>query len=157
MKKIMLMALLLIGILTAADTSGYTVLVVQLKDGKYDVYQLDTKPVMTYEGSQMVLKTDLMEAQYERSAVRNINFGDEATGVVSAKKETFKFAFSGNEVRIEGLAPNGVVRVSDMGGRLVATARPTADGTVRVPLGGFGNGTYVINIDRQKTIKVIKR
>lgn len=151
------MALLLIGLLTAADTSEYTVLVVQMKDGKYDVYQLDTKPVMTYDGSQMVLKTGLVETRYERSAVRNINFGDETTDVVSAKKETFKFAFSGNEVRIDGLAPNGVVRVSDIGGRLVATARPTANGTVSIQLGGFGNGTYVINIDRQKTIKVIKR
>jgi len=157
MKKIFLMILMLIEILSAADTSEYSILVVQLKSGKYDVYQLDTKPKITYEGSEMVMKSGLVETRYERSQVKNLNFGDETTGINPSRTGEFGFAFSGNEALIEGIGTNGTVRVFGIGGQLITTSRASDDGTVRLSFSNLSTGTYVIDINREKTIKIMKR
>ncbi len=152
-----LTALLLTVILSAADTAGYTILVVQLKDGRYDVYQLATKPKMTYDGSAMVLKTTDIETRYERTDVRNLNFGDEVTAISMPQRQNFRFAFDGSTATVSGLESGCLIRVFTAGGQLMKTVRQAADGKVGIDLGTLGKGTYIIDIGRQKTIKVMKR
>ena len=152
-----LTALLLTVILSAADTAGYTILVVQLKDGRYDVYQLATKPKMTYDGSAMVLKTTDVETRYERTDVRNLNFGDEVTAIARPQRQNFRFAFDGSTATVSGLESGCLIRVFSAGGQLKKTVRPAADGKAGIDLATLGKGTYIIDIGRQKTIKVMKR
>lgn len=151
------MALLLTVVLSAADTVGYNILVVQLKDGTWETFQLDTRPKLLYEGTQLVVKSGLTETRYERSSVRNLNFGDEITGVKPAETGGFRFRFDGETVVVEGLRSGAHVRVAGIDGRLVETFRPSGDGTVRISLGGRSPGVYIVNIDRCRTIKVVKR
>lgn len=152
-----LTALLLTVMLSAADTAGYTILVVQMKDGRYDVYQLATRPKMKYDGSAMVLKTTDVETRYERTDVRNLNFGDEVTAIARPQRQNFRFAFDGSTATVSGLESGCLIRVFTAGGQLKKTMRPAAGGKAGIDIGTLGKGTYIIDIGRQKTIKVMKR
>lgn len=162
-KGIYLIALLLSTVLTAAadgseDEKDYNILVVQLRDGTYDTYRLDTNPKLTYEGSGMVIKSELVEARYERADVKNMNFGDEETGIRQAgMPDGFRFALNGSHVMLGGLKACTTVKVFATDGRLTGSAKASADGEASISLDVCPAGIYLISIEGRRTIKVTKR
>lgn len=156
-KSITIIALLLTVFLSAANAADDNILVVQMRDGTRDVYQLVSKPKLVYEGSQVVVKSGNTETRYERSAVRNLNFGENSTGVTSITKRTFCFTVTDDAVMINGADAGGTVSVYGVSGCLIETAKVSADGTVRISLDTRPAGVYLINIYGYKTIKVTKR
>lgn len=156
-KGIFLIALLLAAIQATADDIDYNMLVVQMRDGTYDTYNLETFPKVTYDGAEVVIKSELVETRYERAKVRNLNFGDEQTGIVqTAAADGFRFTFKGNLISLEGLKAGTAVDVFTADGRLTGTTRVSGNGEASMSLEGHPAGIYIIKAEKQRTIKVIK-
>lgn len=159
-KKLFLLTLLLTGFLSAANAypGDNEILQVWYIDDTYDEYDMENNPEITYTGSQLIVKSDLVETCYERSQIRKLSFvAKEIQKIEDTQTQNFKFRLKANVVTMEGLDANERVRVFGIDGQLLETATASANGMVSISLEARSAGVYIIKADKHQTIKVTRR
>lgn len=161
MKRILPAIFLLSGCLLARADKGYNYsLIVNQKDGPAVVYEFASSPVATFEGDDLVIRTDDLDEAVRHplsnllnmAVGRRMHSGIEAAGAAGAVKITV----TATELLVSGLPGGTPVAVHDLSGITLFSASCDEGGSMRVSLGQFGKGIYVVNAGNTTSFKFVR-
>ena len=135
-------------------------LVLEKKDGSTIRYVLSDKPVVTFAGTQVQVKSAKAETSYERSDVSRYYFEDVANGidVVTDDDSSLRIDYSSaDRLTAYGLSDAGAVGVYDLAGRLAPAGICVSDNAVTIDLSVLPAGVYVITLPNHPTLKIKKQ
>ena len=151
MKLRLLLILSLLSALSAyADEAR---VVIRQKSGGETVLQLDTNPVITFSGEDMVVTTSLTSISFPLADVDSYTASDGTTGirpVVSAPR------FADGRIIFSGLAAGSVVSVYTPDGRLISRQRADGSGRADISLASLPKGIYVVRA-QDNSIKITNK
>lgn len=143
MKKFLILTAFAIGC-SMAYAENYA-LKVNLQDSSSAVYVLSDKPVISYSGSDVIIKCKNLEDSYSISEVKSLSFENNPASVMENVMESTEFRFIDNVFTCEGHE----IRVFDMSGSMVAS------GIGSVSLETLRSGVYIVNAGN-RSVKVIR-
>lgn len=144
MKKIILS--LGLALLSATAFAESTVLILKLSDGKSDTYLLNEKPVITFEGANMLITTSDLSNSYARADVKSMEFSSDDSGITLPVEHNTTYSYRDNVFSCQG----HMIEVYSISGTRVASARDA------VSLADLPAAPYIINVNNE-SIKIIKR
>ncbi len=142
--------MLLIATLGAgAQSQSKDAMVVETKGGERVEFYFDQKPEMTFQDEYVNIAAGEQTVQYAMADVTRVYFQEgTGTGVSSAKAESVRFFFGGDQLRAEGLTPGTQVSVYTVGGTLAAKAGAGSDGTATLSTAGLSKGVYLVKANK---------
>ena len=145
MKK-KILTLLLIACQTLAFAEGSALLVTK-KDGSKLGYLLSEKPVVSFSGTALTIKTTEVSTDIERADISTFTFvpENEVTTIKQVSKDNSVFEYRGGTFRADG----ATIQVYTVGGRLVKSAVGS------VSLSNEPGGVYIVKANNQ-VIKINK-
>ena len=154
MKKVLLLLML-----TAVGMTGLKAqnsLTVTLADGTQHVYQLSECPEMLWEGDNIIISTATMELTVPRTEFKGFSV-HESSAVEAFKKGGSRVTISGDgQLHAEGLKAGSMLSVYDAAGHLLSQQTVAANGRATVNLSHQTKGSYLVKIDHQPTLKMMK-
>ena len=141
-----------------AQTDGY-VMHVKLIDDTVDKYVVSEKLRMRIEDGRAYVYSSSMEASYNVDSIAEYTFVDFETGVEEdAAASGVEVRFLNNEtVFIKGADNNVNARVYSLSGQPVNAAVSKTEGGISISLASLPSGAYIIYINKEKSIKVMKK
>lgn len=115
-------------------------MVLSFKSGDKVTFVLSDKPVLTFAGDKLVVKSSTGTIEYLRSDVDDFHFDEIETSV-----EAIEYAGDDN------------VTVYDMNGRIVAKLGNESFESAKTYLNAFKQGMYIIKIGNKQRIKYLKK
>lgn len=152
--------LLLFLLTVAASTNIYaetlSALVVHLQNGQRDVYLLNDKPEVRFPGGTVSVSSNSLNADYSFAEFEAFSFemvDSEGISSVLADGDISIDYLSKERIKVTGA--NRLV-LFDLTGVVQQAAIITSDQGTIVDLSNLPAGTYVLNINNQKTIKILR-
>ena len=131
-------------------------LTVTLADGTQRVFQLSERPELLWEGDNIIISTATTELAIPRTNFKGFNVND-ASAIETVKNGGSRVTVDADgKLRAEGLKVGSTIRVYDAAGRQVSQQTVSADGCAIVNLSKQPTGTYIVKIDNQSTLKILK-
>lgn len=131
-------------------------LAVKLVDESVVRFVLTDKPVITFEGEQLLIKSDAAEATYARADVAEFYFEPVGTSIERTTTGNLRFSYLDNEtVCVEG--GKTALQLYDNSGRLLQAPVSTVGTQQTLSLNGLPTGVYLIKISQQQSIKIFKK
>ena len=150
--RTLLAALLFLPIAATAQSQ----LAIKLVDESVVRFALTDKPAISFEGDQLLVKSDVAEAAYDRTDVAEFYFEPVGTSIGQTTAGQLRFSYLDNEtVSVEGASE--ALRLYDQGGRLLQAPVSTVGNKQTLSLNGLPAGVYLIKISQQQTIKIFKK
>ncbi len=142
---------------TAATAEEARYLVLTLADGTFREFQLSEKPVMAFDSNKLTVSTDATSAEFSSKEVKLFRFLAEPTAIerVEAGRGVVVRHTDNTTVSLAGVS-NAAVSLYDAAGNLVSRQLP-ADGRVDVSLQTLTPGVYVLQYEKNSSIKIIKK
>jgi len=133
-------------------------LVVWLKSGEKVVYELADAPVTTFSGSQLIIRTNKISAQYERSKVQRYTYEDVVyLGIdLQPGERRVQVNQEGDEVTFRGLPVGTTASIYSLDGLLVGQVKATDSQPLTISLQNRPDGVYIVKAGTE-TIKVMKK
>ncbi|MBR3518864.1 MAG: T9SS type A sorting domain-containing protein [Paludibacteraceae bacterium] len=120
-------------------------------------YDLGDKPVLTYSGDNLVVKTNNASAEFPLGTVVRYYFSEtDPTGVAAAQGEMGYLFVTEEGIRMSGFEPSLPVSLYTVNGQLIQEYKTTEEGSLEISLNGQPQGIYLIKLNTT-TIKVIKK
>ena len=161
--------------LTVLASSG-TVLCVQLHSGKIDKFVLVEKPVVSFDGQYVSIKSSVMNADsaYKYVDVEKFYFDvvqdeiivpdtipdpgpiDEVERINENQNTTFEFAYDGRYAQIKGLGAKSQVAVFSVDGKRMQPKTVATSTAVTISMYELPTGIYIIRAG-DKSIKIIRK
>ena len=133
-------------------------LVIELANGKTEIYNLSEKPVLSMNGSKLKVETNMVETSYERTYITKFYFTDAATGISDSKSTSFEFSQTGDdEFTLSNVSENLIVTVYDISGKQIVNSVTRNGENVIVSLNSCPKGIYIIKVGNKQNIKVIRK
>lgn len=145
-----------------ANDVGY-VMRVTLTDGTVDEYLVADHPVVQNFQDKIQIVSNFLWTQYASDQIESYTFVDaSATGIeeVSATEKTCDFQVKlvdGVNVQVRGIDSGAMINVYSINGQLQSPAIDRLVDGADISLASLPAGTYIINIDNKKSLKVLKR
>jgi hypothetical protein len=154
-RKILFLALLLLGAAMAVQAQEFTTLVVLMKDGSTTKVQLSEEPKATFSGSNLNIATTSTTLQFDRTKVQRFSYVNEGgvKGVKADAKSTF--TKKGDLLIFQGLKSGSKVSIYGIDGRLMKEA--SASGSYEMSLSELSAGVYIVNVNGTATKITIRR
>ena len=152
MKKLLLVSALLL-FFSAAIFAEEAKIVIKQKSGNETVLELATKPVITFEGGNMVITNDFTQLSLPLDDIEDYVVRNETTGVRSVDVDS-QF-FRGN-LLFNSIPPGSSVYVYSFDGKVVLNQSADQAGRCKIDLSVLPKGTYIVNA-LGKTIKVVNK
>ena len=138
-KAMLAIALCLTGFVAKAQSDA---LLLTLNDDTKVAFALAEKPVLTFEGSDLVFTpAELAPMSYDMGTIKDITFGD-YTGIDGVKADVVITPSEG-AISVSGLAAGAMLRVFSINGQEVCAAKADASGVATVSTAHLAPGTYV--------------
>lgn len=156
MKKLLFatfLALFFFPIAMKSAPDNATALSLQLRNGKETVFVLNSKPVVSYSGEDIIVRSSESDFSCPRSEVERITF-TEVSGIVGVSSEKTVVSLSGRKLIVDGAS---TVVVSDMQGRCVAKGHSATGACIEADLSACPSGIYLISTDNCSQLKIILR
>lgn len=132
-------------------------LMLELTDGSRVAYYLETRPKVSFSGTDLVLSASDVEVSYPFDKVRKYTFEmADPSSVSSPSGDGSSVQVLAEGVRFSGLPAGSEVAVYTADGRKVSSLRADADGGCRVSLSTMPTGVYVISYG-MCNLKMMKR
>lgn len=129
----------------AANAGNYA-LKVNLRQGFSATYILSDKPVITYSGNDVIIRSQGIEDSYLLSDVKSFTFTENGTSGIESVTDNVTYEFHDNVFTCEGQ----VITVYNLSGLKVAS------GSNSVSLESLDRGIYIVNTGN-RAIKVMKK
>lgn len=153
LKTLLLLSLVLPMSVLAAGTA----FVVVLNNGNTASFLLQEDPVMTFEGSKLIITTGTVHTDFERADIKEFTFTGNSTDVKAVPQKNLVYKQTDAEhLEISGLDAGTTVSIYDMAGQQVGSVSRMGDKAV-VSLSGKQKGIYLIQVGTSQTIKFIKK
>ena len=151
--------LLLVAVLfPLSQARAGAVLIIEKKTGQIEEFKLIEEPVLTLEGSRLLVKSNTIETSYNRSEINRFYFAESATGAKAIEAKSVRFTQTGtNEFQIEDLDGNENIIISNLAGQLFNNCVVKEGAVATISLSNCPFGVYIINIGKKQTIKIIKK
>lgn len=164
LKKKLLLLFFGLGAWTGAMSQDVSyVMRVTLTDGTFDEYLVADHPTVALDRDKVMVYSASVQATYDVDDVKEYTFVDaDVTSIEEVASADNKANISvtyvdGKNVIIRGISSDTPVRVYSLNGQMQnAIITSTTDG-VNVSLAALPTGTYIIDIKKEKSIKVLKR
>lgn len=157
--KTKLCSLLLLMLISAQSYAAQqqVALIVELIDGTTQEYVIGVDPRVTFEGDNVVIKSQLAETELPKQQVERFYFNlpEDIPTAISDNKvaPAVSFSYDGCMVHVTGAGHS--VQVYDLNGRLMCNAQ-CSDGTATIDMSGLNSGVYIVKTQSQ-TIKILKK
>jgi hypothetical protein len=154
MKKTILTLLLVI--MAMAEATAQT-LVVTKTNGQTVEYDLDEKPVTTFEGTNLVITTSGAKITYALSEVRNYTYKDVVSGVEVIKQSSaVSVKQQGDNLSLSNLPEGTTVKVYAVNGTLLSTHVADGHKPICISVAAQPVGMYIVKVGDQ-SIKILKK
>ena len=141
--------LTLLCVLTLSYAADGTNLVIMHNDGNETVVPLESNPVLTFEGENLVVTSEELTVSIPLSDIKG--YGFETTNQV--KEHLAAPVIANGHVLFSGLKSHAPATVCTLDGKVVATQKASAAGVVDIDLSILPKGIYIIATSERK-IKV---
>lgn len=149
-KQLLLLVMLLLPILASADEAQ---IVIKQKSGNETILKLSTNPVITFDGENMVVTSDVIQISIPLGDIDDyvVNEGTTAIEPVTTQPQ-----YSRGHVIFSGVAAGSPVYVHTLDGKVVSKQAADASGKADVSLENLPKGAYIIS-SQNNSIKVINK
>lgn len=153
MKKLLLLTLVS---LLAVPISAQQYLTITQKDGQQFSFGFSDNPVVTYEGSDLILTTAKTVIQYPLESLLNFTFTDQTTSVQTLEGAAATVSKSENFVTIMGAKPETAVNLIGTDGKVLFSKKSDADGVVSFSIADLPDGIYIVKSE-SLNCKIVKK
>ena len=149
-KEILLFVLMLLPMVASADDAQ---IVIKQKSGNETVLKLSTNPVITFEGENMVVASDVIQISIPLDDIDDYVVSD---GTTAIEPVTTQPRFTRGHVIFSGVAAGSPVYIHTLDGKVVGKQVADASGKADVSLENLPKGAYIIN-SQNNSIKVVNK
>ena len=148
--KILFFILALLPIAASAEDAQ---IVIKQKGGNETVLKLSTNPVITFEGENMVVASDVIQISIPLGDIDDyvVNNGTTAIEPVKAQPQ-----YTCGHVIFSGVADGSPIYIHTLDGKVVGKQAADASGKADVSLENLPKGAYIIS-SQNNSIKVINK
>ena len=150
MKKQLLLLVMLLPILASADDAQ---IVIKQKSGNETILKLSTNPVITFDGENMVVASDVIQISIPLGDIDDYVVNE---GTTAIEPFTTQPQFTRGHVIFSGVAAGSPVFIHTLDGKVVAKQAADASGKADVSLENLPKGAYIIS-SQNNSIKVINK
>lgn len=119
-------------------------------------YDLGDKPVITFSGNNLLVKTDKASAEFPLATVVKYYFAESDPTGLSDATEKLPFIFTTEEgIQMVNCQPNMPVALFSVSGQLIKRYQTDSEGSLEINLSNQSKGVYLIKLSNT-TIKVIR-
>lgn len=136
------------------SASAYSGIEVTLTDGIGMLITMSERPVITFSGDKLVVKTETGITELDRSKVKTFNYLT-SSSVEEINVGDCKVNNTGDMLLFNNLPAGSEITVHDVSGKLVKSA--TAEGSYRINISDLSAGVYVVSVNGVSTKITIKR
>lgn len=132
-------------------------LVIEENSGKTTFYDLGSKPVISYSGDNLVVKTSLANATFSLNQVAKYYFKMDATGNSDIENANEAFiAVSEERFSMRNGVAGSPVTLLSIDGKIISSHIVASDGSLEFSLDGLSQGIYIIKTN-SANIKLIRK
>jgi len=135
-------------------------LIVWLKDGGKMTYDFASKPVVSMSDNVFVCGSTnldfLLFDSVQKFTVREITDHSSATKIDDKKEPLPKVSESSDGILLSGCTPDAELTVFGYNGMLVSKHKVHSDGTLRISMGGWPAGVYIVK-STNINLKILRR
>jgi len=157
MKKLLLVFSILL--CSSVTKAGSIILRVALKNGNENDYILADRPQISFEGNKVIFLCNEISTSYLTENIQNFVFLDGTeTGVQEMKTGNTRFCYSEKGVvRVEGVIKMNGIKVFSINGQQYQPPMKYENNCVEIELSPLPYGCYIINIDKNQSVKIIRK
>ena len=140
-----------------ADEGTVTSLILLLKDGTTQTYELAEQPVITVVGTELKIVANHADVSIPLTDVVRYTFQKRSTtGIDEADSNREAIDYNDGVLTLSGLEAGTPISLYTIDGRLLQAHTVADDGTYRQSLASLRQGVYVVKVNH-KSYKIIKR
>lgn len=149
---------LLCAILFVAPLFSQNTLTVHQKDGQQFSFGFESKPVVTFTDTELIVKSKGIELRYELARFSKFTFDEKEIddAVIPIVENKASITLDEYTVSISGAKANIIVRLLSSDGRTLEQYKTDADGSIKFSISELPEGLYVI-ASESLTCKIIKK
>lgn len=122
------------------------ILVVNLTNGESVRISLTDNPKATFTDTNLVIETDLIKLSYSREEIANFKYENSSTGIGDVVRDNdVIIVLSDDNIIIANLKQDTTVKLISTDGVIVASVKPSIDGTANIMTSDFSPGIYIVN------------
>lgn len=140
-KRFVLLLSLMFSLAVTAMAEGINALTLNMASGRQVTYLLEDRPVVTFQGNELVVNTHMNVVSYASDDVLKFTYSklskEMVDGIASAKVKGATFSFVDDVLVAANLDPLSHVSVSSVDGKHLASAKADSHGNarIRIPAG----------------------
>ena len=139
-----------------ADEGTVTSLILLLKDGTTQTYELAEQPVITVVGTELKIVANHADVSIPLSDVVRYTFQKRTTGIDEVDTNQEVIDYKDGVLTLSGLEAGTPISLYTIDGRLLQAHTVADDGTFRQSLASLRQGVYVVKVNH-KSYKIMKR
>lgn len=139
-----------------ADEGTVTSLILLLKDGTTQTYELAEQPVITVVGAELKIVANHADVSIPLSDVVRYTFQKRTTGIDEVDTNQEVIDYKDGVLTLSGLEASTPISLYTIDGRLLQAHTVADDGTYRQSLASLRQGVYVVKVNH-KSYKIMKR
>jgi len=140
-----------------ADEGTVTSLILLLKDGTTQTFELATQPVITVAGTELKILANNADVSIPLTDVVRYTFQKRSTtGIDEADSNREAIDYNDGVLTLSGLKAGTAVRLFAIDGKLIQTHTVLHDGTYRHSLSTLQKGVYIVKANHT-SYKILKR
>lgn len=139
-----------------ADEGTVTSLILLLKDGTTQTYELAEQPVITVVGTELKIVANHADVSIPLSDVVRYTFQKRTTGIDEVDTNQKVIDYKDGVLTLSGLEVGTPISLYTIDGRLLQAHTVADDGTYRQSLASLRQGVYVVKVNH-KSYKIMKR
>lgn len=156
MKYLMLSIVALLLPRLASANNLVTHLTIEHNNGTTTSIALTEIPVLSFEGSDMLVTSSNFNSRFARDQIINFHFTQqEPAAIESVDAGTYSVMFTANHLSISG-SDVSHAEVYDLGGCLLTTATAT-NGAISIDLSQYRKGVYLVAVKGHPAFKIAVR
>ncbi|MGM9679266.1 MAG: hypothetical protein ACI3X7_05780 [Bacteroidaceae bacterium] len=160
MKRVLLsIAIMCSALCGGAQNQSEPSLAVTTKDGQTALYALSGRPLVTFNGDDVVIKTTSIIVSYKFADLETfviINNLQDEDAIRHLTADATEFEVTSKQLVANRLMPGEEVRVFNTDGKLIATGKANDAGMAKVSLDGISAGVVIVKT-QSFTYKIQKR
>ncbi len=149
---------LLCATLFVAPLFSQNTLTVHQKDGQQFSFGFESKPVVTFTDTELIVKSKGIELRYELARFSKFTFDEKEIddAVIPIVENKTSITLDEYTVSISGAKADIIVRLMASDGRTIEQHKTDADGSVTFSISELPEGLYII-ASESLTCKIIKK
>ena len=130
---------------------------IHLNSGDHQFFILSSEPVITFEGTDCVIKSSELSARYDMGDLYFAEFVDHTSAIDEEMKESLTVDLSNpGAVIIKGMKPGSPVALYNLGGILISGESADSDGTAVLDISQLPAAIYIIT-SNETSFKIYKK